>query len=131
MDNYLVVRSEHLNHHGFLFGGYMLQWVDEMAWLTASKDFPKCFMVTVGLEAVSFKERCICGSILRFSINPQKMGKTSITYSVSVYADEPGANTEKSILTTYVTFVRVDKEGNKLKLPDKDINNLNTQTKVK
>ncbi len=127
MNSYLVVRSEHLNHHGFLFGGYMLQWVDEMAWLTASKDFPQCMMVTIGLDSVTFKERCICGAILRFATRATRIGNTSITYSVKVYADEPGATVEKKILTTNVTFVRVDADGNKMKLPDKKIEQLNSE----
>ena len=29
MENYKLVMPEDLNHHGFLFGGRMLQWVSE------------------------------------------------------------------------------------------------------
>jgi acyl-CoA hydrolase len=31
MDNYTIVRKEHLNHHGYLFGGTLLSRVDEFA----------------------------------------------------------------------------------------------------
>ena len=29
MENYNLVRQEHLNHNGYLFGGQMLMWIDE------------------------------------------------------------------------------------------------------
>lgn len=31
MENFTLVRPEHLNHHGYLFGGVLLKWVDEYA----------------------------------------------------------------------------------------------------
>lgn len=124
MNNFTVVRTEHLNHHGFLFGGFMLKWVDEMAWITAARDFPNCTLVTIGMSSVAFKYRCGCGSILRFRIVPTKKGTTSVTYDVDVYADEPGATEEKHILETQVTFVRVSENGDKLALPDSNIEDL-------
>ncbi|HSO80381.1 MAG TPA: hotdog domain-containing protein, partial [Chromatiaceae bacterium] len=35
MESYKVVRPEHLNHFGHLFGGCLLKWVDEIAWIAA------------------------------------------------------------------------------------------------
>jgi acyl-CoA hydrolase len=118
MDNYTIVRKEHLNHHGYLFGGTLLSWVDEFAWIFASLDFPGCSLVTVGMDRVSFKERVVSGSILRFNILPAHRGTSSVTYAVNVYADAPGAKEEKSVFSTKVTFVRIDAEGKKSPLPD-------------
>jgi len=118
MDNYTIVRKEHLNHHGYLFGGTLLSWVDEFAWLFASLDFPGCSLVTVGMDRVIFRERVENGSILRFSILPARRGTTSVTYSVAVYADAPGATDEKEVFSTNVSFVRIDAKGDKCPLPD-------------
>jgi acyl-CoA hydrolase len=117
MDNYTIVREEHLNHYGYLFGGKLLSWVDEFAWIFASLDFPGCSLVTVGMDKVSFAERIASGSILRFNILPAQRGTTSITYSVMVYADAPGATEEKKVFSTNVTFVRIDAQGGKVPLP--------------
>jgi acyl-CoA hydrolase len=117
VDNFTLVRPEHLNHHGYLFGGQMLKWVDELAWLVASLDFPGCSMVTMALDKIVFKERVAPGSILRFNVLPVRQGASSITYSVVVYADEPGADLEKIVFTTTITFVRVDATGQKTPLP--------------
>lgn len=118
MDNYTIVRKEHLNHHGYLFGGTLLSWVDEFAWIFASLDFPGCSLVTVGMDRVIFSERVENGSILRFSILPSRRGRTSVTYSVVVYADAPGATKERVVFSTNVSFVRIDAEGDKTPLPD-------------
>lgn len=117
MNNYTIVRPEHLNHHGYLFGGAMLRWVDEYAWLVASRDFPGCTMVTVAMDQIQFRMRAVCGAILRFQILPDHLGNTSVRYGVDVFADEPGATDEKLIFSTGVTFARVDDAGKKTPLP--------------
>jgi acyl-CoA hydrolase len=40
MQTFTTVRPEHLNYHGFLFGGQLLLWVDEFAWMAAARDNP-------------------------------------------------------------------------------------------
>lgn len=117
MDTFTLVRPEHLNHHGYLFGGAMLKWVDEFAWITASRDFPGCTLVTVAMNDIVFKQRVVPGSILRFHISRVEQRTTSVRYGVEVYADEPGTVEEKWVFSTRVTFVRVDEQGRKCPLP--------------
>ena len=111
MDNFTLVRPEHLNHHGYLFGGVMLKWVDENAWMAASREYPGCNLVTVGMDACRFKHRVDNGSILRFHTEKVKQGKTSVTYNVVVFADAPGEKHEKEVFSISVTFVRLNKSG--------------------
>lgn len=120
MNNLALVRPEHLNHHGNLFGGALLRWVDEFAWITASLDFPHCRLVTIGMDRVEFRRQVPNGSILRFSVLPDRLGNTSITYHVNVMADLPGAEAESHIFSTNITFVRIDEAGRKCPLPQKE-----------
>ena len=120
MDNYVLVRPEHLNHYGHLFGGVLLKWVDEFGWLAASRDYPGSRFVTVGMDRVEFKHPAPAGSILRFHITRAKEGNTSVAYSAEVFSKEPDATGEKSIFSTNVTFVRVDETGSKCPLSSKD-----------
>lgn len=117
MNTYTLVRQEHLNHHGNLFGGQLLLWVDEFSWLTAARDFPGSQLVTRAMNEIAFRNMVACGSILRFHILPIHFGKTSIRYHIDIYADEPGAADEKEIFETEITFVNVDNKGNKCLLP--------------
>ena len=118
-DSFAIVRPEHLNHHGSLFGGQLLKWVDEFAWLAASREFTHCRLVTIAMDRVVFRHGAPGGAILRFHILPLRLGSTSVTYSVEVFSDEPGADAEKSIFSTNVTFVRIDDHGAKCPLPRK------------
>lgn len=117
MENFTLVRPEHLNHHGYLFGGAMLKWVDENAWMAATLEFPGCTLVTIGMDDIRFTQRVDNGAILRFRVERQDKGRSSVTYAVNVFADEPGATMETEVFKTRVTFVRVDKEGKPCSLP--------------
>ncbi len=117
MNTYQHVRPEHLNHYGKLFGGTMLKWIDEAAWMTASLDYPGCKLVTVAMDSIVFKHQVVNGSILRFEIKPKHVGTKSITYQVIVYADEPGGTIEKEVFSTNITFCRIDAEGRSTPLP--------------
>jgi len=111
MENHRLVLPEHLNHHGTLFGGYLLKWVDEMAWLSASTAYPRCHFVTVAMDEVVFKKGVSLGSILRFHSTVTRTGNTSVAYRVEVFVESD------PIFSTEVTLVRVDAEGNKIPLP--------------
>lgn len=110
MENHRLVLPEHMNQYGYLFGGYLLAWVDEMAWMAASCDFPGCQLVTVGMREVSFKKSVRKGTVLRFEAMQTRIGHTSVSYSVSVF------RTGEEIFSTEVTLVRVDSKGEKLPL---------------
>jgi acyl-CoA hydrolase len=115
-----MVRSEHLNHHNHLFGGQMLFWVDESAWLTAARDFPGYCLVTRGMDRISFEKAVINGSILRFHVLPAHQGTSSVTYQVDVHADAPGSEGEVLVFSNKVTFVSIDCHGKKVPLPKRD-----------
>jgi acyl-CoA hydrolase len=116
VDTFTLVRTEHLNHFGKLFGGQLLKWVDEYAWLAAARDFCGSVLVTRAMENSEFKHSVSNGAILRFHIELVGCGTTSATYSVDVFSDEPGEETEKLIFSNRVTFVAIDSAGNKVPL---------------
>ena len=118
MQHHKLVLPEHLNHYGFLFGGYLLKWVDEIAWIAASLDYPKFKFVTVGMDRVEFHESVHLGTILTFSANKARVGNTSVRYEVEVSQscvggeddEEPG---HEQVFSTTVTFVRIGEDGEK------------------
>lgn len=120
MDTFTLVRTEHLNHNGKLFGGQLLKWVDECAWLAAARDFCGSILVTRAMDKSEFHHSVPNGSILRFHIEQQHVGTTSVLYSVDVFADMPGATVEQLIFSNRVTFVSIDAQGNKTPLVQKN-----------
>lgn len=117
MESFKVVRPEHLNHYGLLFGGFLLKWVDEIAWIAASRDYPGLHFVTVGMDCVEFHRSVHQGTVLRFAADRTGRGKTSLRYAVQVFADDLETGTEEPIFSTIVTFVRVDDDGEKQAIP--------------
>lgn len=129
MDTFCLVRPEHLSHQEFLFGGQLLKWVDEFAWLAAARDYPGTIMVTRAMNNIQFRKRVCNGAILRFNIEPANKGTTSVTYTTVVYVSSPSSRDEEVIFTTHVTFVAVDKQGNKARIPDETYSESEKQRK--
>ena len=117
METYKLVMPEHLNHYGYLFGGNLLKWVDEVAWIGASLDFPGCRLVTVALDRVEFKKSIKEGSILRFKVLRSRLGITSVQYGVEVTRGDLAVGGEEPVFSTRITFVRVDDHDAKAPLP--------------
>ena len=117
MENHKLVLPEHLNQYGYLFGGYLLKWVDEVAWIAATLDYSGCNFVTRGLDKVEFRESVLGGTILRFISEKAGSGNTSVTYTVKVFRGRGGTESDDLIFSTSVTLVCIDEEGKKKVLP--------------
>lgn len=119
MENYKLVRPEHLNHFGYLFGGNLLRWVDEVAWIAASLDFPECKFVTIALDKVEFRKSIKEGTILRFFAEKVRIGTTSVQYTVNVFDEGIKADNREKVFSTNVTLVSLDDKGNKTNIPER------------
>ncbi len=113
MDNHKLVLPEHLNHYGYLFGGYLLQWVDECAWIAATLDYPGHNFVTVAMDRVEFRKSVRGGSILRFNLEKARQGTTSVQYEVLAFHRSTQESGEDLIFSTHVTLVCIDDQGRK------------------
>jgi len=113
MTTYKLVMPEDMNHYGFLFGGKMLMWVDEVAWIAVSEDYPTLHFVTVGMSEVKFKKSVHPQSVLRFETRRQREGRTSVTYHVDVHRRHIESRDEEIVFSTDITFVCVGKDGAK------------------
>lgn len=116
MENHKLVMPEHLNHYGFLFGGNLLKWVDEYAYIAAAMEYPGSNFVTIGMDKVEFRKSVRQGTILIFLVDPISRGRTSLQYSVYVYRGDTNEY-DNLIFSTTVAFVHVDQDGKKIPLP--------------
>ena len=112
MDHRKIIYPESLNDQGSLFGGNLLKWVDEFAYITASLDFPGNRFVTIALDDVEFKYPIKESEILRFSVEQIKHGNTSVNYHVKVFGEKL-APKDQVLFETGIVFVNVDEHGNK------------------
>lgn len=110
MEHRKLVLPEFLNDQGFLFGGNLLKWVDESAYITACLDFPGNRLVTVSLSEVNFKNPIHPGELLCFDVQQVRRGTTSATYQIDVRG-EKFANSAEPLFVTKITFVNVADDG--------------------
>lgn len=113
MEHYKLILPEHLNHDGMLFGGNMLKWIDEFAYITASREFPDNRFVTVALDNVAFHHAVAGGEIIRFVVELNRLGKTSAQYNVRAFGTRRHSCPETILFETRITFVAVDEAGHK------------------
>ncbi len=104
-----LVHPEFMNDQGSLFGGYLLKWIDEFAYITACIDYPGNRFVTIGLKDVEFRHPIRLGEILRFEVTETRKGNTSVEYLVQVFGEKETTNT--SLFATQITFVNVTDDG--------------------
>jgi acyl-CoA hydrolase len=120
MQHYKIVLPEHLNDYGFLFGGNLLKWVDEIAYIRVSLDVPGRKFVTVGLDEVEFRHQIVKGQILCFTCDRIRIGRTSVTYHVEVFGERYQAEGRPVLFDTRITLVCVDDNGVKTPIGDVD-----------
>jgi len=116
MENYKLVLRGDLNQNGYLYGGNLLKWIDEYAWIAATLDYPNSKFVTIALDKVTFKRSIKEGTILMFNINRSNVGNTSVTYLVEVFCTTNCEKEKDLVFTTHITFVNLDEKGNKKNL---------------
>jgi acyl-CoA hydrolase len=105
-----LVRPEHLNHHGYMFGGTLLQWLDEQAYMAVADMVREdANLVTVGIDNVVFQAPVKLGTVLVFETAIAHVGRSSLTVFVDVYY---GRGVQQRVFGAYVTFVCID-ENNK------------------
>lgn len=80
-----VVRQEHLNQYGSLFGGYLLQRIDELAFVACVRRFPGQNFVTRALQDVAFHTPAHLGDVLETVAKITRVGTTSVNVHVHVY----------------------------------------------
>ncbi len=110
MQHRRIVLPEFLNDQGYLFGGNLLKWVDEYAYITASLEYPGNRLVTVSLSEVNFNRPIHPGEILCFDVVLERRGNTSVSYRIDVIG-EKYADSSEPLFATRITFVNVDPQG--------------------
>lgn len=78
------VKPEDLNPNGTLFGGRLLQWIDEEAALYAIVQLENQKVVTKYISEINFNNSASKGEIVEIGLEPVKFGKTSITLRCEV-----------------------------------------------
>ena len=107
----LLIRPEFLNHGGTVFGGYMMQWADDMAYNAASLAYPHANFVTRLFGQFDFKSPARVGDIIKVISEVESTGTTSCKIAVWAVNARDGVE----IFRTFAVMVNV-RDGRKTPL---------------
>lgn len=113
------IKKSDLGFHGNLFGGKLLAWIDAAAAGFAMEYAHNRRMVTVKIDECVFKKPAKEGSLLKIYGAITKVGNTSITLYMEARGFNVYTHDEDIILSTNITFVRVDEDGSPIPISDK------------
>ena len=104
------------NHHGTMFGGRVLQLMDQTGAIAAAR-FAHTTVVTAAMEAVSFQQPIRAGEIIETVARVVYTGRTSMIVRVDVFADHQLSGERKHATTGYLTMVALDAVGKPMPVP--------------
>jgi acyl-CoA thioesterase YciA len=105
------VKKSDLGTHGNLFGGNLLSWVDSAIAAYAMEMCHSKNMVTVSIDKCEFKKPAKEGTLVKIYAKLSKVGTTSAQFDVEARNYNVFTEEEVCILSTHMTFVRIDDEG--------------------
>lgn len=99
------------NPNGDIFGGWIMSQVDIAGSVIAMK-MAKGRVATVAVNSFQFKQPVCVGDLISCYGEVEKVGKTSITVRVEVFAERRG-NMDKVVKVTEATivYVAIDEKG--------------------
>jgi acyl-CoA hydrolase len=98
------------NHHDTLFGGQALSWMDEAAFIAATR-FCRKRLVTVSSDRIDFKHPIPGGSLVELVGQVVHVGRTSLKVEVNIYVEDMYHDHREKAITGTFSFVAVDSDG--------------------
>ena len=106
-----------VNANGDIFGGWVMAQVDLAGSVLPSRIGQR--MVTVAVNEFIFKQPVRVGDILSFYSSVQRVGRTSVTVDVEVYAERfHDQGRFVKVTEALLTYVAIDGEGKPQALPE-------------
>ena len=96
-----------------------MAWLDEAAAAFAAQvaDTPR--MVTRHIAGLTFEKPCRPGQIIKIYGEVDKIGKTSITLNIEARRHSVYNGTQRLVVSTQMTFVRIDGDGEAIPISER------------
>lgn len=104
-----------LNSSGRLFGGQLLEWIDEIAGLVA-KRHAEGNVVTAAIDNMHFKAGAVLGDTVYLRGRLTYVGRSSMEVRIDSYVEKPDG-TRRMINRAYFVMVATDENGKAVLVP--------------
>ena len=105
-----IVMSEDINQLGNLHGGTLMQWVDIIGAVAATRHAHST-VTTAALDSMDFKHPVPLGAIVTLQAAVTWTGRTSLEVRVDVYSEKSNCVVKKRTNTAYLVFVALGYDG--------------------
>lgn len=109
------VRPEHLNGAGRLFGGRLMEWIDELAGLVGIRHAQRD-VITASVDNLKFIRGAYLKDLIVLIGRVTYVGRTSMEVRVDTYIESTDG-IRKPINRAYLTLVAIDGEGHPTEVP--------------
>ena len=110
-----MIRPTHLNSAGRLFGGILMQWIDEAAGLVAIRHSRRN-VTTVSVDNLQFLKGAYQGDTVIIKARLTYVGRTSMEVEVKTYKEDVDRNSTL-IIQAYFTMVALDENDKPTPVP--------------
>ena len=104
-----------LNDHGTLFGGKAMQWMDEVAYITATR-FTRMKMVTVKVENINFLKPIHSGLIVEIIGRVIKCSRARLFIEVKILTEEKYIRKKEMATEARFVFAAINKENRPVRI---------------
>lgn len=117
-----VVRPANINGYGRLFGGQLMQWIDETAGFVSARHCGTT-VTTASVDTLNFKAPAYANDMVVVIGRLTYVGRTSMEVRVDAYV-EGHDGMRRNINTAYVVMVSIDDDGKALPVPGLKLQNM-------
>jgi len=104
------------NPHGTIFGGRVMQWIDQVAAMAAQRHCRQV-VVTASMDALEFKAPIHIGEYAVLCAWVNRTWKSSMEIQIRVEAEHPLTGARRLSAEAFVTFVALDEAGRPVPVP--------------
>ena len=112
----MVMSPMDANHYGYVHGGAIMRYVDEAAFISASRHSGRN-TVTASIDQMGFHNPVHLGDLLILKSAVNYAGKTSMEVGIRIETENPVTGETKYVGSAYVTMVALDDLGKPTKIP--------------
>lgn len=111
-----VVLPNDANPLGSLLGGRLMHFID-IAGAMAAHRHARAYVVTASMDHIDFLAPVHVGDLLLLKSSVNRAFRTSMEVGVKCFVENYIASTTRHIATAFLTFVAVDRQGNRIPVP--------------
>jgi len=112
-----IVFKNLINDHNTLFGGIALQWMDEVAYISATR-FCRKKVVTISTGKIDFKKPIPYGTIAELVGTVKNVGAVKLEIKVQIFIEQKYTENRELAVEGSFFFAAVDDDNQPVKLLD-------------